>query len=782
MSFLKAVLVTFMMFVVSASFAQPSRNRVTRAITEESTVGLRGNVHPMVKYAARLGSLDADTQLERVMLMFRPTAEQQQKLTALLEEQQNPSSANYHKWLTPTQYADQFGLSTADLAKVRAWLTSKGLSVVDVSSSRTWIAVNGTSAQVASAFRTSLQRYAANGTTFFANSSDPVIPSALSGIVGEIRGLNSIKPKPRVRMTRKVVAPHFTSSISGNHFLAPDDVATIYDLQSLYNNALDGSGQKIVVVGQTNMLLSDVAAFRAASGLTANAPQLILVPGSGDPGIVAGDIDEASLDVEWSGAIARKANILYVYSKNGVFDSMIYAISNNLAPVISISYGGCEAQYSSSDISTLTSLGNQANVQGQTIVGASGDSGAADCDDSIASAFKGLAVDIPAALPSVTGIGGTTFNDASGTYWNSSNNSLSGSAISYIPEVAWNDTAADGALASTGGGKSVKFGKPSWQIGTGVPADGGRDVPDVSFSASVDHDGYLYCVQGGCVNGYRAADQTLSVVGGTSAGAPLFAGVVAILNQKTTSMQGNVNPTLYSLGVSSPSIYHDIVAGDNIVPCTTGTPNCTTGTMGYSAGIGYDLVTGLGTVDVGALVASWPSAAGSNPNFSFTATNTSLTFNRGSSATSSLTVAALNGFTGTVTLSCTTSAALTGTTCAVAPSTVTTSGTATLTVSHPSTTSKNVPGGNLFFSLTGGVAALCLAVGQQSSRRRLRMLGLTLLLAVGALTLVNCGGGGSSSSSNSNPGSSLTAQTGTVTVTAVNGALTHTVQVAVTVN
>jgi hypothetical protein len=247
-------------------------------------------------------------------------------------------------------------------------------------------------------------------------------------------------------------------------------------------------------------------------------------------------------------------------------------------------------------------------------------------------------------------------------------------------------------------------------------------------------------------------------------------------------MQGNVNPTLYSLGVSSPSIYHDIVAGDNIVPCTTGTPNCTTGTMGYSAGIGYDLVTGLGTVDVGALVASWPSAAGSNPNFSFTAANSSLTFNRGSSATSSLTVAALNGFTGTVTLSCTTSAALTGTTCTVAPSTVTTSGTATLTVSHPSTTSKNVPGGSLFFSLTSGVTALCFALGQQSNRRRLRMLGLTLLLAVGALTVVNCGGGGSSSSSNSNPGSSLTAQTGTVTVTAVSGAMTHTVQVAVTVN
>jgi subtilase family serine protease len=782
MSFKKAVLVAFVLFAVSASFAQPSRNRLTRPITEESTVGLRGNVHPMVKNAKRLGALDASTQLERVMLMFRPTAEQQQKLAILLEEQQNPASANYHKWLTPAQFADQFGLSTADLAKVRGWLTSKGLSVVDVSSSRTWIAVNGTSAQVASAFQTSLQRYTANGTTFFANSSDPVIPAALSGIVGEIRGLNSIKPKPRPLLTRKVVVPHFTSSISGNHFLAPDDVATIYDMQSLYNNALDGSGQKIVVVGQTNMLLSDVAAFRAASGLPANVPQLKLVPGSTDPGIVSGDIDEASLDVEWSGAIARKASIIYVFSNNGAFDSMVYAISNNLAPVISVSYGACEAQFPSSDISTLTFLGQQASTQGQTIVGAAGDSGAADCDGSVASATQGLSVDIPAAMPTVTGIGGTTFNDAGGNYWNSTNNSLSGSAISYIPEVAWNDTAIDETLGSTGGGRSGKFSKPSWQVGTGVPADGARDVPDISFAASVDHDGYLYCVQGSCVNGYRAADQSLTVVGGTSAGVPLFAGVVAILNQKTTpTTQGNLNPTLYSLGSTSPSVYHDIVVGDNIVPCTTGTPNCTTGTMGFSTGTGYDLVTGLGTVDVGALVASWPSVGGTNPDFSFTDTNASLSFARGSSATSTLTVAALNGFTGTVTLSCTTSATLVGTTCAVSPSTVSTSGTATLTVSHPSTTSKNLPGSSQFFLLTGGVAALCFAVGQRSSRRRIRILGLTLLLAVGALTLVNCGGGGGSSSSSSSS-STATAQTGTVTVTAISGALTHTVQVAVTVN
>ena len=782
MAIRRAVIVACALFAVSSCFAQSNRDRLAKSIDDDSVATLRGNVHPWVKDATKVGPLGPNTQLERVTLVFRHTDAQQRALTKLIAEQQDPQSANYHKWLTPSQFADQFGLTAADINKVKGWLESKGLQVVDVSKSRSWIAVNGTAAQVSAAFGTRLERYSSGDTRFFANSNDPVVPAALAGIVGEIRGLNDVKPKPRARITRKVVDPRFTSSISGNHFLAPDDFATIYDLQSLYANGLNGSGQKIVVVGQTNIQLSDIQAFRSASGLSANVPQLVLVPGSTDPGIVAGDIDEAALDIEWSGAVAREATIVYVYSKNGVFDSLIHAIDNNLAPVISMSYGGCEATYTPSNIATVNTLGQRANAQGQTIVVASGDSGAADCDNDVASATKGLAVDVPAASPWVTAIGGTTFNEGSGNFWNTSNNSLSGSALSYIPEVVWNDTATDGTLSSSGGGKSLKFAKPSWQVGLGVPVDGARDVPDISFAASPDHVGYLYCVQGGCVNGYRAADNSLTVVGGTSAGAPVFAGVVAILNQKANARQGNVNPTLYSLASSSPSIFHDIVSGDNKVPCTIGTSDCTTGTIGFSAGIGYDMATGLGTVDVGALAASWPVGVGATGDFSLTPASTALTFKKGASATDALTITAVNGFSGTVTLSCSVSSSLTSTTCSVSPSSVAGSGAATLTIANSSAVSKNMPSG-ILFSITGGIAALCFASSRSASgkRKRVATLTMTLLLVVGSLALVSCGGGGTSSNSTT-PTTSTTTLSGTVTVTAVSGSITHTSQVSVTVN
>jgi hypothetical protein len=204
----------------------------------------------------------------------------------------------------------------------------------------------------------------------------------------------------------------------------------------------------------------------------------------------------------------------------------------------------------------------------------------------------------------VTGAGGTEFNDPGQTYWSTSNNSNAGSALSYIPEMAWNDTATDKSLSASGGGKSKQFAKPYWQTGAGVPADNFRDVPDIALNASPDHDPYLICDAGWCTNGYRNSQTFLDVVGGTSAAAPAFAGIVALINQKTHGRQGNINPALYALASSAPAAFHDITTGSNIVPCVVGKPNCTTGTMGYSAGPGYDQVTGLGSVDAFNLVSA----------------------------------------------------------------------------------------------------------------------------------------------------------------------------------
>ena len=419
--------------------------------------------------------------------------------------------------------------------------------------------------------------------------------------------------------------------------------------------------EAIAVMGQTDLSNDtnhnnqyDVQTFRSVSNLPAANLQVILVPGQSDPGSTTADQDEANLDLEWSGAVARNASLIYVNSKNALFTSLQYAVDQNLAPVISISYGLCEAQFSSSDIATLTATGQQANAQGQTIVVVLWGQRPADCDFSsdpnnpVKSATHGYAVDVPASLPYVTGMGGTEFSEGDGTggtqYWNATNNSNNGSAISYIPEMVWNDTAADGSLAATGGGVSTLFTKPSWQTGAGVPADGQRDVPDLALSSSADHDGYLICSRSSCVTGYRRkSDQTLNVIGGTSAAAPTFAGIVALLVQQTNQPQGNVNPVLYGLAASSPNAFHDITTGDNMVPCTQGSKDCpASGMIGYSAGPGYDLTTGLGSVDVGALAAAWNGPT--NPDFRLTAQSASLSITPGTPVTDTLTVTGLAGY------------------------------------------------------------------------------------------------------------------------------------------
>src|SRR5207244_4318363 len=160
--------------------------------------------------------------------------------------------------------------------------------------------------------------------------------------------------------------------------------------------------------------------------------------------------------------------------------------------------------------------------------------------------------------------------------WTAMNSANSGSALSYIPEVAWNDTAL-GVLSAGGGGRSIYFSKPSWQTGIGVPNDSARDVPDISLNASGAHDGYLMCSLGSCANGFRSSSGGLTVVGGTSVGAPAFAGVVAIINQLTKSAQGNINAKLYSLSATAPAAFHDITGGGNQVSCQAGTADCPSG-------------------------------------------------------------------------------------------------------------------------------------------------------------------------------------------------------------
>jgi subtilase family serine protease len=752
-----------------------------------SKASLTGHIHPLIRPAQDLGAVEPSQRLS-LSLLFKPSSSQQSKLETALHALQDSHSPQFHKWITTEDYAEAYGLSLETVDEITNWLAASGIVLRDVAPSRNRISFDTTAAQAEQLFGIQLRRYRLNGEVHYANDAEPTVPNKLASLIVGIRGLHDFRLKPRfIKARKRVVNPMFTSSVSGNTFLVPDDFATIYGVKGLYDSGIDGTNQKIAVVGQTDIKLSDIRAFRKASDLAQNDPQIVL--DGTDPGTDLDDMVEADLDLEWAGAVAKSATIYYVNSTD-VLNSFEYAITHNVAPVLSISYGDCEPNFSTSDVQALQTLAQQANAQGITILSASGDWGAAGCDFNANIATHGLAVDLPAGLPYVTGVGGTRFVEGSSAsqYWSSTNNSSNGSARSYIPEQGWNDSAADGTLAAGGGGVSSLFSKPSWQSGSGVPDDGHRDVPDVAFNASVDHDGYLICSDGSCVNGFRDSSNYVFVVGGTSAGAPSFAGVVALINQKYRAGEGNINPTLYARGASSPIDFHDITSGTNIVPCAPGSKDCTDGSFGYSAGTGYDQVTGLGSINAFNLAADWQNTDSDSPDFQLSVSPASVTVNRNSSTTATLTVTALNSFTGTVALSCTVPSAFASSDCAISPSSISTSGTATVTIGTLKASLRQgerearavlpkfarIPSSwrdtlAIFVCL---LALLIWSLRQVHGCIRLRF----ALVACAALLIVGCLGCGDSSTS-----SSVSTGSYTFLITGQNGNLSHSATIQVRV-
>lgn len=585
-----------LLLIHSSGFAQESR--ITGEVDPAQTVTLHGNVSPKAQPQHDLGPVDPGFKLSYVTLAFKPSTTQQAELDQLLANQQDRSSPNYHSWLTPEQYADRFGLSTADVARVRAWLESQGFTINYVARGRNWLAFTGTAAQIAATFHTEIHGFSVEGETHFANASDPSVPVTLAAVIRGFLGLDDFHRKPRG------VHPKFNppNGVPTPHALAPGDIATIYDLEPLYAEGIDGSGQKVAVVGASEVYAADLENFRSETGLP--APQVESVFYSTQPGITAAQ-GEADIDLEWVGAVAPNATIIFVQGADPLVASQ-YAIDQNYAPVLSTSFSDCEADASTLVPEITEASGQQANVQGITWLIASGDQASAACDRNLNTgtmplmATHGLSVNYPATLPEVTAVGGTMFSEGSGTYWASQNAANGTSALSYIPEVAWNETAVDGYISGSTGGASTLFPKPAWQVGPGVPNDGARDVPDVALDAGAQHDPYLIFTN----------DGHISYEGGTSVATPVFAGMVVLLNQyvvskgiQSTPGLGNINPNLYRL--AQTNIFHDIVTGNNIVPCVDGTPDCTTESFGYYAGIGYDPVTGLGSVDAYNLVTEW---------------------------------------------------------------------------------------------------------------------------------------------------------------------------------
>jgi hypothetical protein len=624
------------------------QNRIAGSVNSGARTPLTGTITGRAKRAADLGVAPAGKRLE-MSLRFSMTAAQEADLTQLLADQLNPASASYHQWLTPEQFGARFGLSSADLAKVSGWLTSQGFTITGTARSSNYISFSGTAAQAQVAFGTSIHSLTVDGEQHVSNMTDPTLPAAVAGVVNAITGLNDFRPKPKLRARNSSPIdpsqPLYTQTISGvtSHYISPADLYTIYDFPptsaGLTGSGVGQCGSKpsgtvcgdIAVLGQTDfneantLPDSDVTQFRTAAGLPAINLKLQLA--KTDPGFSTPtnpDVDEAHLDVEWSGTAAPGAAILYIYDADIFNAALGYAVTNKVAPIITISYGGCESGLGTALVNSLNMLLAQANAQGQTVISSSGDAGATDCDQT-GLATEGLNVDFPSSSPYATSAGGTMFSgdvNTPATYWSSANGTTGGSAIKYIPEVPWNETTASAGLTpggtgggAGGGGASAVFSKPSWQTGTGVPNDSSRDVPDISLNAAAMHDGYLVCSSGDglgetpCTNGFLSSNGQPNVFGGTSFVAPTFAGILALVEQKLgTGGLGNIGPTLYGFlnGPTYGSVFHDITSGNNSVPCTQGTSNCPNGgSIGYTAGTGYDQASGLGSFDVNQLVTGW---------------------------------------------------------------------------------------------------------------------------------------------------------------------------------
>jgi len=700
---------------------------ITLAVDDAQRTTLRGNTHPLIRRAVDQGAAPSSLPMQHMILVLKRGAEQESALHALLDAQQTKDSASYHQWLAPQEFGKEFGPADSDVAEAEAWLESHGLKVESVSNGRTAIEFSGTAGEVQDAFQTTVHSYLLKGEQHWANASDPSIPSALAPAVKGVLSLHNFPRRPQftVAGAQKQTANSgtgeplytFTSGQSTLYAVGPTDWATIYNVLPLWNAGIDGAGQTIAIVGETDINLSDIASFRSLFGLPANVPNIII--NGTDPGISLGDEPEAVLDVSWSGAVARNATIDLVSSATtstalGVDLSALYVVDNNLAPIMSESYGECEATLGDAGNAFYDSLWEQAAAEGITVVEAAGDGGSAGCDDfnTESAASDGLGVSGFASTPNNVAVGGTDFDQTAATatkYWSATNfGAAEVSALGYIPETTWNQSCAGQGLsggvsqctassselnivAGSGGPSSCATGadsgncagylKPSWQTGAGVPQDGVRDLPDVSLFASSGFNGsfYVICEQDfspfgpilGLDTPCSLTNQTFVGIGGTSAAAPSFAGILALVEQRTGSRQGNANYVLYNLaaqpGASCNSstapanggvcVFYDVTKGNDAVPCE-GTLDCGFGpsSNGYgimmdpnnplvpafTAAAGYDLATGLGTVNAANLVTAWNSASFS-PSVTTLASLTPVGLTHGQAVSVSVTVAAKNG-------------------------------------------------------------------------------------------------------------------------------------------
>ncbi len=681
-----------------------AQQRIVESIDDSQRVTLKGNTLPIAQVRFDQGPAPASMPAGRMILVLRRSAQQEADLQTYLQEVQNPASANFHKFLTPDAFGQRFGVGDADLAQVQSWLESHGLQVKKTAKSRMAIEITGSVGQVEAAFQTSVHRYMVSDQQFWANESDPQIPEALAPVVAGLASLNSIKPKPQVirgpsgvyDAKTHTITPTYTTGNSTNGyyiFLGPADAATIYDTPTVLNphlsgTALDGTGVTIGIAGDSNIDVTQNANYRATFGLPAKATTVVL--DGTDPGQNSDEV-EAYLDTQVAGGIAPNANvILYTAAdtsfQSGLFLAIQRALDDNQADILNVSFGACEQALGAAGNQYVSSLWEQAAAQGIAVTVSSGDSGSAGCDDPNTenAATMGLAVNGIASTPYNIAVGGTDFDALyTGTFpasflnYVDVTNTLPNhrSALSYIPEEPWNDStlpnqsiaknvpysvttgsSSDNNIVAGGGGLSTVYPAPVWQ--SGFASGTMRNVPDISFLAG---NGFYGASWGICTNvdpagadcaaGATGNNFNLSGVGGTSAAAPAFAGMLALVEQKVGSRLGQANDVLYQLAKTQyGTVFHDVTTGDNSVVCVSGTPNCALNPTynfltGYNATTGYDTASGLGSLDATKLANAWASVTrtATTSALLLNGANTPLSITHGQSVTVSTTVTGAGG-------------------------------------------------------------------------------------------------------------------------------------------
>jgi hypothetical protein len=656
---------------------------ITERIDEARLVTLPGNTRPEANAKNDRGRLPDSFSLEHMMLLLRRSSVQEQALEKLIDRLHDSRSPDFHHWLTAQGLGERYGLAGEDVHTITSWLMSHGFSVNTVYTNRFVIDFSGTVGQVRQTFHTEIHRLEVGGKEHIANMSDPQIPAALVPAVVGVVSLSDFMPRPMHQPRGYLTAG------GGNYYVAPADLATIYSLNPLFETGVSGQGQTIVVVEDSDVYsTANWSTFRSVLGLSGFTDGSLTETHPGnctDPG-VNGDAGEAILDAEWASAAAPSAAILMITCMNtntsfGGFIALQNLLNAGSPPaIVSISYGGSETEETAAGNAFVNSLYQQAVTAGMSVFVSSGDAAAALSDDGDSYATHGVNVNGLGSTVYNVSVGGTDFGDTyagtNSTYWSGTNGTYYGSALSYIPEIPWNDSCAS-VLISTVSGFSAPYGssgfcnsgsgaefldvvggsggpsacatgvpgsagivggtckgypKPSWQSIVGNPADGVRDLPDVSLFAAngVWGHAYVYCnsdPSGGTP--CSGAPQNWSLGGGTSFASPIMAAIQSLINQATGERWGNPDPVYYSLAaseygsggnsdcnstlgnrVASTCIFYDVTLGDMDVPCK-GSVNCylPSGTYGvlstsnsayqpaYGTHVGWDFATGIGTIN-----------------------------------------------------------------------------------------------------------------------------------------------------------------------------------------